>query len=301
MRSATLEHTLLMRSVMFVPGSRPRMIEKALRSAADVVILDLEDGVAPAEKELARTHTAAAVATGFPDHPKVFIRVNGMGTGLFGADLEAVVRPGPCGLCMPKCETPQDLVAFEKVLVEVERKRAMTQGTLLIMPFIESAKSLLSSATIASASARVAALAFGTEDYLADLEIARTDDGKELDYPRSVLAVAARAAGIHAIDGIYTVIRDEEGLKRDCAAARSAGMTGKQALHPAQLAPINEIFSPAVSEVMEATRIVEAFEKATQEGSGVVVVDGRFVDRPIVVRAQRLLEKARVMLDRHRQ
>lgn len=300
-KRTTVERMLLMRSVLFVPGSRPRMIENALRSPADVVILDLEDGVAPGEKDLARRHVVQAIENGLPGHPKVFVRVNAMSTDLFPLDLEAAVRPGPLGICVPKCENSEDLAEFERFIAEEEVRKGIAPGSLQLMPFIESAKSLLHCAEIAAGSAHAAALAFGAEDYLADLEVPRTDEGRELNYPRSVLAVAARAAGVHAIDGIYTAIHDEEGLRRDCANARRIGMTGKQALHPAQLAPINETFSPAVSEVMEATKIVEAFEKATGEGSGVVMVDGRFVDRPVVIRAQRLLEKARMLLDRHRQ
>jgi len=279
----------VLRSLLFVPGNRPDMIAKAGRYGADALILDLEDGVAPDEKARARQVVAGALDAGVPGSPIVFLRVNGSGSGLLARDLREAFRPGAAALCLPKCETPEAVLTLDASLQALESQHRLPRGGIRILPMIESARGVVQAAAIAGSHARVCGLAFGAEDYTADLGVARTRQGAELAYPRAAVSVAARAAGVDAVDGIYADFRDADGLRADTGAARALGYTGKMLIHPAQVAPVHAAFAPEAAEVEQARRIVAAFEAAEARGSGIVVVDGAMVDRPVVLRARRTL------------
>jgi citrate lyase subunit beta/citryl-CoA lyase len=291
----------VLRSLLFVPGNRPDMIAKAGRYGADALILDLEDGVAPDEKARARQVVAGALEAGIPGSPIVFLRVNGSGSGLLARDLREAFRPGTAALCLPKCETPEEVVMLDASLHALESQHRLPRGGTRILPMIESARGVVQAAAIAGSHARVCGLGFGAEDYTADLGVRRTRQGAEIAYPRAAVSVAAHAAGVDAVDGIYADFRDTDGLRADTGAARALGYSGKMLIHPAQVAPVHAAFAPEAAEVEQARRIVAAFEAAEARGSGIVVVDGAMVDRPVVRRARRTLAIAsRPVVNRER-
>ena len=271
-------------SMLFVPAASAKMIEKARGLVAPAVILDLEDGVGPGEKVSAREGLAANIGESWPGRPLLFVRVNSPGSEHFEADLAAVARLPVSGICIPKCDSAADVVHAERLLIY-----AGAAADFHLCPFIESARGIVHAAAIASATPRVVAVALGSEDLAADMGIRRTKGGAELAYWRGVVATAARAAGAIPIDGVFIDFSDPEGLEADAAVGRSMGFGGKQIIHPSQVAPVARAYAPTTEELDRASRIVAAFDEAEREGRGVVVVDGRMIDRPIVLQARRLL------------
>lgn len=283
----------LLRTLLFVAGNNARMLEKARSLRPDALIFDLEDAVPNSEKEAARRMVAAALSECLSARVKVFVRVNPLSRRAeFEADLEAVLAGNLHGICLPKCDRPEAVAEVGELLAAGEKRCGKPVGSIALVPMIESALGLINAYSIARADPRIAAVAFGGEDFCADMGIARSREGRELLYPRSALAVSARAAGCQAIDTIYADLNDTEGLARETRLAKQLGFTGKLIIHPAQIEPVHRAFAPSEEEVAEARRIVEAFERAAAAGSGVVVVDGRMVDRPMVLRAQRILALA---------
>ena len=287
----------LMRSVLFVPGHRPRMVQRALgqgefvSSGLDVVILDLEDGVPPDEKDRARA--AVASALGLPSNgegPARYVRVN-RDAGARDADLAAVLRPGLEGIVAPKIDHPDEVAGLARDLDEREDAARMARGSIRLVPSIESARGLVEAHRIAASTDRVIALLFGAEDFARDLSLPaeREAEAAELLYARSAVVVAAVAARRQAIDGIWPNVTDREGLRRDTLQARRLGFTGKSLIHPDQIDTINEVFSPSVAEVSYARRVIDAFEGAQLKGLGAVALDGKLLDQPIVERARRTL------------
>ena len=268
------------------------MIAKAAAAGADAIILDLEDGVAPAEKPAARRTIAAALEGPLPDHLVVFVRVNSTGSGLLDGDLRDAARARMDGVCLPKCDTPADVQAVSARLHAAEDRLDLPRGRLRMLALVETARGVLNAPAIARESPRISGVIFGAEDFTADAGLPRTREGSELAAARTAVSVAAHAAGVDAIDGIFADFRDEEGLVADTAEARRLGYTGKTLIHPAQIAPVHGVFAPAPDEIAKAHRIVDAFEEAAAAGSGIVVVDGAMVDRPVAVRAQRVLARA---------
>ncbi|MBI4279981.1 MAG: CoA ester lyase [Armatimonadetes bacterium] len=281
-----------LRSFLFVPGGQSRMIEKARTLAADAIILDLEDAVAPDGKAAARALVARALEEGFPASPVVLVRVNGCASGLLEDDLAQVVRPRVDGICLPKCQDAQEVLLLDRLLADAERRTGKPAGALWLVPFIESPGAVLEAAQIAAGAPRVAALSFGAEDLAAAMGIARTREGDEVVYPRAHMALAAHAAGRAAIDGVFIDFRDADGLEQDIRRGRSLGYTGKQLIHPSQIEPTNRLFSPDPEVVARARRMVDTFDAAVAAGQGVVVVDGQMVDRPVAERARRMLAVA---------
>ena len=287
----------LMRSLLFVPGNRERMIDKALASAADVVLLDLEDSVTPGEKDAARRTVAATLERLAADtagsRPLVYVRVNS--GELLRTDLDATVRSALDGLVLPKADAPEAVEEADRLLARLEEIRGLAPGALRLLPIVERARGLLAAPQVAAASPRVVALLFGGEDFSADLGLPapREREAAELLYPRWAVAVAAAAAGVPAIDTIWADVRDEAGLLAQAHIARRLGYTGKAVIHPGQIEPVNEVFSPTRAEIDDARRVVAAAEAGERAGSGAVALDGRMLDRPIVERARRTLDLAR--------
>ncbi len=279
----------ILRSLLFVPGNRPEMIEKAPRYGADAIILDLEDGVAPEAKGQARKIIAAALERGFPRELPVFVRINGMGSDLLEEDVAQALRPRVDGVCVPKCTAPDEVHAIDAHLQRFEDRSGVPRGRTWILPMIESARGVLSAAAIARCHGRVAAIGFGAEDFTADIGVTRTREGEEIAFARAAVGLAAHAGRVEALDGIYADFRDADGLHADTARARALGYTGKMVIHPGQIAPVHTAFAPSPAEVDHARRVVAAFDEAQSQGVGIVVVDGAMVDRPVVLRAQRVL------------
>lgn len=286
------ETSWLLRSLLFVPGHRHEMIAKAAASGADAIIMDLEDGVAPAEKPAARRAVAAALDGPLPDRLVVFVRLNSTGSGRLDDDVREALRARADGVCLPKCESPADVRAVAARLLAAEDRLALPRGRLRMLALVETARGVIASAAIARESRRVYGLVFGAEDFTADTGMPRTREGTELAAARTAVSLAAHAAGVDAIDGIFADFRDADGLAHDTMEARRLGYTGKTLIHPAQIPPVHRMFAPGPDEITKARRIVEAFERGEAAGSGIVVVDGAMVDRPVVLRAQRVLALA---------
>jgi citrate lyase subunit beta/citryl-CoA lyase len=290
----------LYRSLVFVPGIRENMIEKARGFDADVIVLDLEDSVPPAEKEQARPIVRRAIPALVALGHTVHVRVSPVGSGLTRDDLAAVVCPELSGVCLPKVDSAQDIRDVDVLIREQELERGVKPGSLALIPTIESARGVLRCEEICRASTRLTAITLGADDYTADLGVHRTREGRELDYARQVMAVCARAADILALDTPFADFRDEEGLVRESEWVRSLGFRGKYLIHPGQIGPVNRVFRPSEEEVAYARRVVEAFEEAVARGHAAVQVDGRMVDTPVAKRARALIELAEAIEARER-
>ncbi len=289
---------------MFVPGHRQKMIDKALGLNVDAIMLDIEDGVAPAEKETARQQIAASLdqvhaAQGSgPRHgPVRYVRVNAVGHERMRADFEAVIRPGLEGLVLPKVETPDQVKTVEQILARREPEVKMPAGKVRLVIAIESPRGLLNAQAIASASPRVIGLMFGAEDFGKELglPVNREAEAKELIYARSALVMAGAAAHVQIIDGVWPDIKDAEGLQRYALQARRLGFTGMSLIHPGQIDTINAVFSPTKEEVEYAGEVVKAFEEAQARGDGSIALGGQLIDLPIVERARRTLDLAKTL------
>ena len=282
----------MLRSLLFVPGNRGNMLQKAAGSNPDAFIPDLEDSVPSDEKTEARKVTASHLAQLAQTGRRVIPRVNSLETGLLQEDLEAVVGPHIYGVSVGKISTPADVAAVEEVLGRLEARAGLHRGHVKLVPWIETALAIVKAYEICTASPRIVGVAFGAEDLTHDMEIERREDDAEVGYARNVMCVAARAAGVLALDTPYFGFRDPEGLKRNAQASRGIGFKGKFAIHPAQVDLINAAFSPSDTEVAHARRVVAAFEEAERQGRGSTSLDGRVVDVPVVKRARALLEAA---------
>lgn len=287
----------LQRSWMFVPGHRQRMIHKALGLDADALMLDIEDGVAPAEKEQARRLIGEALARERqPGEPLRFVRINAIGHRRMEDDLAAVLRPGLDGLVLPKVESPAEVAAVESRAAAHE---AACGAPVKLLVAIESPAGLLAAPAIASCSERVAGLMFGAEDFGRELGLpaSRQGEAQELLYARSALVVAAASARVQAVDGVWVDLRDPEGLERFALQSRRLGFTGMSSIHPSQVAPINAAFRPGAEEIDYARKVIAAYEEAAARGDGSVAFGGQLIDRPIIERARRTLELARALAD----
>jgi citrate lyase subunit beta/citryl-CoA lyase len=282
-----------LRSLLFTPGHKPAMVAKAFTSAADGVIVDLEDAVPVDQKPAARAGLAALPD---PGGREVFVRVNGVTTGLLWGDLTAAVEARPAGVILPKAERPEDVLRIDGALLAAEDRAGVEPGSTALLLLIESALGLVNAYEMARASSRVASLIFasGEEgDLVADLGVSWSLAGPELLTARSQMVIAARAAGLDfPLDAVYMNIRDLDGLRAEAELAKRLGLTGKLCVHPAQIPVVNEVFSPSAEEIAEQRRILEAFEKALAEGSGAVLLDGKMIDYANANRARRILALA---------
>lgn len=278
------------RSWMFVPGNKERFLAKAAESDVDCVFLDLEDGVLPEWKQEARTMVAAALRT--PFRPQRYVRLNAASTQWYLDDLAAVVPSAPDGVCLPKCDDPADVAALAARLDDLEREASIEVGVTRIVAAVESSTAVLQAAAIALAHPRVVALMFGAEDLALDLGLgtAREAEAAELIFARSMIVYAAAAARVVSIDGVFPNLDDPDGLERDVLQARRLGFTAKSTFNPRQVEVINRIFNPRPDEIVYARKVADAFREAEARGDASVAVGGQLVDRPIVLRAQRLLE-----------
>ena len=277
-----------MRSWLFVPGCSEKMLGKLPSlSEPDIVIVDLEDGVAPQDKKTARRLVQEAIRAGTAQVP-LFVRLNSLETDLTRLDIRSVVLPGVAGVMLPKAETATQLKSLDAMLCEAEEAVGLRPGALEVAAMIESPAGVLNADEIAF-SPRVCALALGGEDLAAAMGAKRTRHAAELAYARGRLVVAAAAAGVRPIDTVWVDLADKDGLKNEAETVRDLGFAGKLAVHPGQIQTINEAFSPSAAEVESARRIVEVF---TDAHTGVVSLEGKMVDEPVVKQARRVLALA---------
>jgi citrate lyase subunit beta/citryl-CoA lyase len=287
-----------MRSLLFIPGDSPRKLDKGLTSGADVLLLDLEDSIAPDGKAAARETTLAFLRAAQPAaaRPLLYVRVNGIDTGLIDADLDAVLAGKPDGILLPKAEGGASVVHLDAKLTAREALHGLPSGATAILALTtETAKAMFLGGTYGGASPRLAGLTWGAEDLSAELgaEANRNGDGAFLDpyrLARTLCLVSAAGAQTRALDTVYVDFRDEAGLRRECEEARRDGFVGKLAIHPAQVAVINDVFTPKPAALAQAQAIVDAF--AASPGAGVVGIGGVMYDRPHLARAQQLLARA---------
>ncbi len=282
----------LLRSLIFVPGNRPSMLEKALSFDADVIMVDLEDSVPPAEKVAARDMAAEWAPKLRCSGKTVMVRVNSLDTGLTASEVTALAGPDLYGFSIGKTESVWDMRESDRIVTVAESSAGLEPGGIKLIPWIENSKAVLACEKIALVSPRIVAIAFGAEDYTNDMGLQRTDTGQEVHFPRSLVPVAARAAGVASLDSPFVRFRDPEGLGEDCRASRQMGYTGRFAIHPAQLEIINETFSPSPDDVDYARQVVEAWNQAEAEGRGSVALGERMIDVPVLKRARNLLSQA---------
>ena len=290
------------RTLLFVPGNQPKMLEKAAGFDTQWLIPDLEDSVPAAEKEAARgivtKHIPMLARAGKTLAP----RVNSMTSGLAEADINAIVSSDIVGISIGKIGNVEEVAALENILAKAEKSAGVTVGRTTILPWLETAEAVLNAYQICRSTDRIRWTAFGAEDFSADMGISRTVDETKpnastanepgLAYPRSAVAIAARAAGVHALDTPFTKFRDPEGLRAEAMLAKSIGYKGKLAIHPAQVEIIESVFMPTESEIERARRVLEVAAKAEADGRGSVSLDGGMIDMPVILRAQNVLQDA---------
>jgi citrate lyase subunit beta/citryl-CoA lyase len=286
-----------LRSFLFVPGDQPQKLTKALGSAADALILDLEDSVAPVNKEAARRSVLAFLQEHqeVADPPRLYVRINGLDTPLAEGDLDVVMTGAPDGIVLPKAGGGSDVTLLDQRIAVREALHGIHDGaTEIVAIATESGGALFGLGSYAQSSRRLSGLAWGVEDLAADIGAATARADGEWTAPaqlaRNLCLFGAAAAHVAAIDTVYTDLRDLDGLKRECAVAARDGFSGKLAIHPDQAPVINEAFTPSAEAIAEAERIVEAF--ALFGDAGVTSLDGQMLDRPHLKAAERLLRRA---------
>lgn len=279
------------RTMMFVPGNNPGMLQNAGLYGADTVIFDLEDAVAVTEKDAARSLVANALKS--IKYPcETAVRINHINTPFGYADLEAILAVRPDIIRLPKAEFPAEMKEIDKIIISAERKHGYPIGSIKMMAAIETAMGLLNAPAIASVSPRMTALAIGGEDFVADLKTTRTKDGKEMFAARSQIVIAARAAGIQAIDSVFSDVNDEAAFVTETTLAKELGFDGKSVINPRQVNIVHKIFTPSSSEIDYARRVLSAYQEALARKSGVIALNGKMIDGPIVARAERVLAYA---------
>jgi len=277
-----------LRSLLFVPATSGRKIDKAFASAAEAIIVDLEDAVAIAEKPAARATLAEIVAQ--PRPLPCWVRINGMSTAFCHRDVVAATIPGIAGIILPKAESASEIQAIDWLMSQVEIESGMAAGSIGLMAIVETARGLVKVDEIAAASARLGRLLFGAVDLAADMGIEMDDAGGATAQARFAIARASRAAGLEApIDTAFTDIPNLVELRATTLRARALGYTGKTCIHPTQIAVVNEVFSATAGELAWAGKVVAAFEQAEAQGLAAFKLDGEMIDYPVVERARKLL------------
>jgi citrate lyase subunit beta/citryl-CoA lyase len=280
------------RSMLYIPGDSPGMIQNAEVFGADSILLDLEDAVAASEKDAARKLVASFLRE-FDFGPLIVtVRLNGADTKYFERDLEEIIPCRPDAVRLPKCASPEDVKAADAMIGEIEKKNGIPAGAVALHAMLETALGVENAYAVAAASSRVSALTLGGQDLTADMGVQKTREGWELFYARSRVVLAARAAGVSAFDTVWADINDPEGLYQESKRIVELGFSGKAAIHPTQIEVIHRAYRPDAKELRKALRIVEAAEAAAKAGKGVISVDGRMVDAPVVARAKRLAAMA---------
>ena len=280
------------RSMLFLPGNTPNIIVNGEILGADAVILDLEDAVAPAEKDSARILVRNAIRYMGFGKCEVIVRINAIDTAYWQKDLDAIIPVRPSLIMPPKTSCAADVLAVDAYITQLEEKLGLENGSVGLIPLIETALGVENAYQIASACKRVKAIFLGGEDLTADLRCKRTKEGHEIAYARSRMVVAARAAGVEVYDTPFTDVNDDEGIYTDAQYAKSLGFTGKSAISPRHVKAINEVFSPSMKDIDYAYEVMEAIRIGKEQGKGAVSLRGKMIDAPIVARAQQTIDAA---------
>ena len=283
----------LRRSRLYLPGNEPKFMLNAGLHKPDGVILDLEDAVAPSEKDAAQVLVRNALRTvGFFGAERM-VRINQGDAGL--EDLAWIIPNNVHTVLIPKVETPEQVIRVDRRITELLVKDSESHAEVFLMPIIESAKGGINAFAIASAASSVVALAIGLEDYTADIGVERTLEGRESFWLRSQVVNAAKAAGVQAIDTVFSDVSDMEGLRTSARESKALGFEGRGCIHPRQIPVVHQAFAPTAAELAKAQKIAAAFETARKQGLGVVSLGSKMIDAPVVKRALRTVELARAM------
>jgi citrate lyase subunit beta/citryl-CoA lyase len=283
----------LRRTMLFIPGNNPGMLQNAGILGADSIILDLEDAVSLDEKDSARILVRNAIKNIDFYESELVVRINPMSTPYGYDDVNEIARVKPDVLLLAKA-TEEDMKAVSEMLDRIEKEEGFEHNSIKLFALIETAYGLENVAGIIASSGRTAGVLLGAEDLTADLGIKRTREGEEIFYARSKVAAACKALKVDAVDTPFTDLNDCEGLTMDTERAKSLGMTGKAAINPRQVDTIHEVFAPTEDEIRYAIMVMEARDEALKEGKGVFSLNGKMVDAPIIARAQTTIEKARL-------
>ena len=282
----------LRRSMLFVPGSNAGMISNTFIYKPDSIMFDLEDSVALAEKDTARMLVAHALQHPLYREMETVVRVNPLASEFGLLDLNAVVRAGTDIVRLPKTDSAQDIIDMDAAITASEKDCGRTVGSTQLLAAIESAQGILAVNDIAKASPRLMGIALGAEDYVRNMKTERSPEGIELLFARSSILHAARANGLMAFDTVYSDARNEEGFLREASLIKQLGFDGKSLINPNQIVLIHNLFAPTQKEVDHAERVIAAAEEAERNGSGVVSLNGKMVDSPIIERAKLVLQRA---------
>lgn len=283
----------MLRSLLFLPGNNPNMLANGDVLGADGVIFDLEDAVAPDQKDAARILVRHVL--GFLDYSRVtvIVRINPADwSGCWQKDLDEIVPLKPDMIMPTKVGGPEDIRMVSDYIGMIEEKQGIAGGTVKLLPLIETAGGIENAGSIAACDGRISAIFLGAEDLTADMRCKRTPGGGEIYYARSRVVIAARAAGVEPIDTPFTDIDDDAGVKTDALLAKSLGFSGKAAISPRHVGVINQVFSPSPEEIEYAAEVMAAIKRAEASGKGAVSLRGKMIDKPVAVRAARILDMA---------
>ena len=283
------------RTMLFVPGNNPGMLLNADIHGADALIFDLEDAVAPGEKDAARILVREALSAYDYAGAEIIIRVNPLDSGYTQSDIRAMVPLRPALLMPTKVSGAEDIRAVSAMMAQAERDHGMPEGGIGLLPLIETAIGVEEAYQIASSDPRVKAIFLGAEDLSSDLQAVRSKENTEIAYARGRMVMAARAAGVDVYDTPFTDVNDEEGLLLDAAHARSLGFTGKAVISPRHVEAVNAAFTPTDKEIIYAREVMDVIEEGKRLGKGAVSLRGKMIDKPIVDRAERILAVARAL------
>ena len=283
----------LRRTMLYVPGNNAGMVKDAHIYRSDSVMFDLEDSVSLHEKDSARLLIFNALKTLDYEGIETVVRINGLDTPFGLDDIKAMVRAKPDIIRIPKADSADDIREVESLIEKEEKTVGLEVGTIKLMAAIEGPLGVINAYSIASASKRLVGIALGAEDYVTNMKTKRSPGGIEILFARSQIVTAARAAGIYALDTVYSDINNEEGFIEEVKLIRQLGFDGKSVISPRQIAPVHRIYTPEQKEIDFAMRVLEAIKEAEEKGSGVISLDGKMVDKPIVDRAERVLAMAK--------
>jgi len=282
------------RSLLYIPGNNPGMLQNCAIYGSDGVLLDLEDAISVSEKDSARKLVRYALKSLDFGTVERVVRINGRDTPYFEADLAEIIPAAPDAIRLPKVDSADDVIAADRIISRLEVENGLKPGSIGIQAMLETARAIVNVNSIAAASSRLVGLTLGGQDLAADLGIKATKAGLELLFAKSAVVIAAKAFGLQAFDTVYTDVADLDGLREQAAITVSLGFSGKAAIHPSQIPVIHAAFSPTEKEVAKAARVVKAAQEAAERGLGVISVDGKMVDAPVVAQAERTLELARL-------
>lgn len=283
------------RSMLFLPGNNPNMLINGNCLGSDAVIFDLEDAVSPAQKDAARILVRNTMRYMDFRGCEIIVRINSIDTAFWRKDIDEILPYKPGLVLLPKTSSAADVLEADAYMTQVEEKLGLEKNTVGLMPLIETAMGVENAFAIASASQRVKALFLGAEDLTADLQCKRTKEGREIEYARTRLVVAARAAGVDVYDTPFTDVNDDEGILKDAQLAKALGFTGKASISPRHVEVINSVFSPTQKDVDYAYEVMDAIALAKEQGKGAIALHGKMIDAPIVARAQQTIAMAQAL------